>query len=60
MINLIIMRNLTFTDMSQEYNSYSYSYPKETNMKISREVSVPESLDVWYKMLYLQREIING
>ncbi|MGY4796038.1 stalk domain-containing protein [Lysinibacillus fusiformis] len=41
MINLIIMRNLTFTDMSQEYNYYSYSYPKETNMKISREVSVP-------------------
>ncbi|MEQ6353357.1 copper amine oxidase N-terminal domain-containing protein [Lysinibacillus sp. M3] len=36
-INLIIMRNLTFTDMS-ETSYYSYSYPKETNMSIRRLV----------------------
>lgn len=39
MINLIIMRNLRFTDMSKA-TTY-YSYPKDTNMRIRREVSVP-------------------
>ncbi|MFC9539965.1 copper amine oxidase N-terminal domain-containing protein [Lysinibacillus sp. NPDC056959] len=42
MINLIIMRNLTFTDKSKERDYYSYSYPKETNMSIRRQV-VPVS-----------------
>jgi|GEM_PF-839385 len=40
MINLIIMRNLRFTDMSEAIITY-YSYPKDTNMRISREVSAP-------------------
>ncbi|MGE7947954.1 copper amine oxidase N-terminal domain-containing protein [Lysinibacillus sp. NPDC093688] len=39
MINLIIMRNLNFTDMSEDEGYYSY--PKDTNMSISREVSAP-------------------
>jgi len=40
MINLIIMRNVRFTDMSTATISY-YSYPKDTNMRIKREVSAP-------------------
>ncbi|MCY9549331.1 copper amine oxidase N-terminal domain-containing protein [Lysinibacillus xylanilyticus] len=40
MINLIIMRNVRFTDMSKATITY-YSYPKDTNMRIKREVSAP-------------------
>ncbi|WP_291758814.1 copper amine oxidase N-terminal domain-containing protein [Lysinibacillus sp. UBA5990] len=41
MINLIIMRNVTYTDLSQYTTSYNYYYPKETNMYIYRSERVP-------------------
>ncbi|MGE8034083.1 hypothetical protein B1B04_20455 [Lysinibacillus sp. KCTC 33748] len=49
MINLIIMRNLTFTDMSE--NGGYYSYPKDTNMRISRKVYVSGGELVQYVLL---------
>ncbi|WP_446936463.1 hypothetical protein [Lysinibacillus fusiformis] len=41
MINLIIMRNVTYTDLSPYTTSYNYYYPKETNMFIYRSESLP-------------------
>jgi len=42
MINLIIMRNVTYTDLSQYTTSYNYSYPKETNMYIYRSERIAD------------------
>jgi hypothetical protein len=56
MINLIIMRNVTYTDLSPYTTSYNYYYPKETNMYIYRSESLPnQSNEISQQILITKR-----